>query len=777
MIAHSALSYLSLAGPAFLRVPWRWPALVLLVFAMVPHATAQGDEPGTATVLSFNTTAGVTNYIGAGLACTNGTLNGPYAMTGATSSTLGGTPACGDFFTLPPSAPSPAADVWFRFTPGANQRFRVTLIGSGGTPLNDGAMAIYESPNALGTGPFRLIECARGGSPLSGSAAQPTLEAACFTAGSTLYLRVWDETSRPATNRQFHLCVQGQTFTSPAAPAPPAPSSGNRLTHYNGTTAAPGETPCHTLPTIVPQAGNTAADYTKVEYVFACNETPWLFADNSEYVGGDLWVRMALNAVPRGSASIFAYQGSSYTANTIGITAYTFTNCADPTTFREVGGWSGTLGSTPPALPLFTMNCLDNATSNNFLYLRIHSVKSAQNSTSRYGQINIRWNRAADATGHQANYQPCGATQLSFSGSCPLVGTTPQFDNFLVNCSTPGIPAPDCGGFDANRRSAWYYFIAPPTGTVHIEASGAGPFAGNPAMALYASGASTLSAGCSGRLTLLECDDRHGVGDGAAIIRNGLTPGQVYYVRVWTEVDQNRQFTLCINEPTLPPGHCFYVVDLYAEGILASGPTTHQGVQYTINGGSPVDLVTSPIGGEASQLFLVAVPAGATFYMQYFNSDAGAYIRQVYQLGDTTRQWRYHGNIPVFGPQPVPAMDYTIAPACRTWPAYSNDCLGPKTICMTSPATTITGLYVENAPTPGRDFDLNAINMGCLGLEDKGISWLAFRPTQSGTIAFNIEPGAVDLDFAIWDTGLLNGATEVIPNISASRCAPNSAPL
>lgn len=718
---------------------------MLLLGVGAPSKAQQiSDDPSDATTgLTFNTNAGISTTLTA--SCTTGSLNpatGDFSLAlapvaPATSSTAGSYPPCGNFFTPPPNPASPAPDVWFRIdAPVAAHRFRITVIS--GTMTN-GGIAVYEAPNA--TGPFRLMECATGGSSITLAQNQPAIDAVCYTPGNKLYVRVWDQNAR-ANNLTFRLCVQGQTEST----MPPRGAS---------------ETAC-TAPTI-----NASASFTNVDYVFACDESPWLFADSGGYVGGDLWLK--LTVPPTGVVGMIIARGLAGTANTIGVTAYSATNCGDPLTYRQLGDFHGTLPASTPALPNLTLSCLVPGST---LYVRIHSVRTAQSATLRYGRIRFRWTIGPSPGGTPpSNNLPCGATPLTFGGSCPI-GTTPMSTN-LDACNTGGIPNPGCGNFDGNSRDVWYSFVAPASGTIHLDVAPYGmSLPGNPAMALYGTGGN----GCSGRFTLLECDDRQGLVHGAAIIRTGLMPGETYYVRVWVEGTGSPvgQFTICLTEPTPPAGTCFYVMELWAANPPAAD--TYQGVQYEINGGAPVILQT-PLGGEASEIYLIPVPTGGQLHIQYFNQNVGNYIYALYQLGDTTQVWQYHGGIPVFGPHPSPVYQHTVTSACNILTAPVTDCLGAETVC--TPNTEVGNL--RGAVSPGIRMDLDATNMGCLSApEDGGIAWLIFRPTEDGTVAFWFDATAnaptTDLDFAIWDAGPVI-YTPSLPNIDGSICAPNSPPV
>lgn len=503
-----------------------------------------------------------------------------------------------------------------------------------------------------------------------------------------------------------------------------------------------------------------ASTYTIIDYVYACDETPWLFADSGQYIGGDLWLRLTVPA--SGTVGMFIYRAASLFANNIGITTYLASACGTPSTYRQVGNFAGALGSTPPTTPNLTVSCLPPGAT---LYVRVHSFRDAQFSTLRYGKFRIRWTAGPATPAPPTNNQPCGATALTFGGSCPSVsGPGGNFDA----CNTPGIPIPTCGTFDGNTRDVWYSFVAPPTGTVHIEAtSTSSGFPADPAMALYTTGGN----GCNGRFTLIQCDANNGSGNSARIFRSGLVPGQTYYVRAWAEGSSAQgTYSVCITEPVVPVGSCLYMISLT---ILYGGGT--QFMDVTINGGTPVTYATT--GGEPNEVFLVTIPDGATVLFEYYNTGTtSAATRQVYRLGDPTPLWTTTSGGPVAGPTPPPEYTFTLNNACGPIATSLADCLGAATVC--TPNTEFGNLF--GSIPPGNSYDLTAANMGCLNVENKGIAWLIFRPTTDGTVGFWFDGTTnapnTDLDFAIWDTGPAV-YTPSLPNVWGGICAPDTPPV
>ncbi|MFT3884431.1 MAG: hypothetical protein QM724_03070 [Flavobacteriales bacterium] len=127
-----------------------------------------------------------------------------------------------------------------------------------------------------------------------------------------------------------------------------------------------------------------------------------------------------------------------------------------------------------------------------------------------------------------------------------------------------------------------------------------------------------------------------------------------------------------------------------------------------------------------------------------------------------------------FGPGRENPDTFTLTNACQL-PRRSSDCLGARTVCAPN---NVTQQSVDSIPT-GNTYDLTGANMGCLGTgaEDRGITWLIFRPITDGTVAFSFDYSGIDLDFAVWDAGTITYMPSM-PNVNADYiCAPPGAPV
>ena len=221
------------------------------------------------------------------------------------------------------------------------------------------------------------------------------------------------------------------------------------------------------------------------------------------YTGGDVWFSFVAPA--SGSINIETAAG---TLTDGGVAIYSATSCAGPFTL---------------------ISCDDSNGPGN--------MGQAQASGLAAGTYYARVWGNGGATGtfticaHAlANDNPCGATSLTVGTSCTSIAST------NVNATTTtGPPAPGCAAFSA--ADVWFSFAAPASGSIAIETT---------AGTLTDGGAAIYTAtSCSGPFTLLVCDDNNGAGNMSLALYNGLTVGQIYYVRVWGNGGATGTFNIC----------------------------------------------------------------------------------------------------------------------------------------------------------------------------------------------------------------------------------------
>lgn len=688
-------------------------------------------------------------------------------------------------------------DIWFRLDPAfPDAVYRFTLYGAGSPAMNRGGMAVYEAPNA--TGPFRLLDCSLRGSGATTNNL-PSVEATGLTVGHKLFLRVWDLSTPAAPNSQFSIGVMGQrTSTMPARGA--------------------AETPC-LAPTIA-AVGAFSSSGALVDYVFAQDEPGFLYT-TPEKLGGDLWVKLTVPSSgnvrikPSNSTVSGSMIGGSVSTTTVtgamGLSAYLANNCADYTTFKEVGSTTSNLSPGTSSGPYLDIKCLPSGAT---LYVRIYALKEASTGIKirRFGQMRFEWMVQSAIGSPPANCDPCNATAVTvgtnnWGSACtnPVTGSTYQ------SCQTPGIPPPACGSeFTGSAGSVWYKFVAPTSGMVVIEAGpGAAP-ATQPAIALYTTNAMSGDPGdgCILRMNPVACDGRQGPGQDARIVRGGLVPGQVYYVRVWSRrtlvSNPEGNFTLCITSPPPPAGSCWYMIDLWGEnsnGTLAMDVTIPPApmVTYTTSGNDPSEgiLVPVPIGSTAT---FHMVPSGGPI------GTTGYILWALWQVNNADTIWWDDGGFAVAGPSSGPNDTYVLTDACNDRQRPSTDCFGMETICLTISGvpnthytSTLDNRWPQNAYSPGAteylgytfrphmgtQYDLAGANMGCLDGENLGVEWRVFHADADGTVAFLLDgqqvlptSGQADFDFAIWDMGMLNFQGTLPDSINGDEvCPPQSEPV
>jgi hypothetical protein len=142
-----------------------------------------------------------------------------------------------------------------------------------------------------------------------------------------------------------------------------------------------------------------------------------------------------------------------------------------------------------------------------------------------------------------ANDNCSGAVNLTVNPSLTCTSTTPG--NTLG--ATESMAAGTCSG--APNDDVWYKFTA--TAASHVVAlsnvTSTGTTTGSTDMYFQ-----VLSGSCGGTMTSMLCSDPD------TNIVTGLTPGQTYYIRVYTyssTVTANASFNICVSTPPAPPAN------------------------------------------------------------------------------------------------------------------------------------------------------------------------------------------------------------------------------
>lgn len=321
------------------------------------------------------------------------------------------------------------------------------------------------------------------------------------------------------------------------------------------------------------------------------------------------------------------------------------------------------------------------------------------------------------------NNNPCQAIAVPVSNTC--VNAT--YSNVGANLTTsPVVPAPGCGNLVAGSADVWFTFVAPPTGIAIIE-TGAGTLTDG-AMALY------TATACSGTYNLVECSDDD-LGLMPYLTFSNLTPGQIYYLRVWGYGTATGSFTLCIHGPTsMPAGNCVYMLELFdgfGDGWGGSSVTV------SLNG-VPVGTYTC---NTFYNVFLIGVNIGQVLVVSYAVNGGPFQGENLYTLSFlSTGQVVFNsGSPPAAG-----ANVYNTTITCNPPPAAPEDCVGGVTLC--------NGQGINNnTNSTGSVEDLDAGNYGCLLAAEQQGTWYNFAVSNSGTLGMTIDPsGADDYDWAIW---------------------------
>ena len=416
----------------------------------------------------------------------------------------------------PPAAFTTANwDVWSAFiVPSAPPTGFIDINTQAGT-VQDLDIAIYRinggyANNCNNPAAYQMLMC----DDLGGAVFMPYLHlpyggANPVQPGDTILIRMWDYFGSPQGN--WGMCINnpcpGGTVPPPAYDEPPCVPTDSVVSVTGG--------PCSAY-----QAGNNiCASLTTNPASAGC-----AFPNG----GNDVWYVVQMPVGGSGQLDFNFTAGGGLNDPAMAIYSGTPANCGG-------GGLTMLACDDDGGAGLLPYISLTNPVApGQYLYIRIWGFAGGSGS---FGGFCVN----DPCPAQPANDLRCNATPLTvgttcnfFTGSIVCAGT----DNF-------GIAAPGCGNY--NGRDVWYSFIAPTSGAVVID-SREGTL-DNIDMAVYTS----LTPGnCNSGFSVFAggCDDNTGVGNMPFLSLTGLTPGRMYWLRVWENGgNQDGDFDLCIFNP------------------------------------------------------------------------------------------------------------------------------------------------------------------------------------------------------------------------------------
>lgn len=362
-------------------------------FVRVIRVAGGGAALMDGAVCIFNATAPPTNdnptsatALTVGSSCSYST----YTTAGATATTCGtiAAPGCANYL---------GGDVWFSVTVPASGMLTIDTDDMG---ITDGGMALYTG-TACGT--MSLVTC---DDDNSSNGFMPYISASGLTAGSTVYIRVWEYGND--NSGTFGICVTN-----------PCPSGAPSNDECSGATAL----------TVVGGTSCTSTTAGTISCATASAQANSCFGTDDD----DVWYS-------------FVATGTTATVNLSGI--------AGSVTDMYHVVYSGTCGS------LTSLTCSDadvsttsGLTVGQTYYIRVYTYSSTGGQTVTF---NICVNNPCPG-GAPTNDECSSATALTVVAGTSCTTTTAG----TINCATASAQANSCFGTDDD--DVWYSFVA--TGT------------------------------------------------------------------------------------------------------------------------------------------------------------------------------------------------------------------------------------------------------------------------------------------------------------------------
>jgi gliding motility-associated-like protein len=262
----------------------------------------------------------------------------------------------------------------------------------------------------------------------------------------------------------------------------------------------------------------------------------------------------------------------------------------------------------------------------------------------------------------------------------------------------------------------------------------------------------------------------------------GLTPGQVYFIRVFTTsstVGLNVNFNICVGTPPPPPSNdeCTGAINLPVNANQLCAATTSGSTSGATQSAGPLTPTCSPANGWDDDVWYSFVAVGVNHTVSLLNVGGGTttdMLTSVYSgtcgsliqfacatvdpnfinLSNLTPGSTYY--VRVQTEQVGADANFTI---CIGTPGPGATCSNGNPFCSTS---GVTYPSVTNQPSLGGQGVY-----GCL-FSTPNPTWFAFQVATSGNLNFQIQQtsaagGGIDVDFAAWGpfTSQNDGCTQI----------------
>ncbi|PNQ73819.1 hypothetical protein C1T31_05670 [Hanstruepera neustonica] len=371
---------------------------------------------------------------------------------------------------------------------GSDVWFRTVVPASGGIIVDTQIDEMTDGGMALYSGTCGSLTLLSCDDNTSSNGLMPQIMVTNLTPGQTVYIRVWENGNN--NNGTFGICV---------TPPPPPPSNDE----------------CSNAIGLVVNPSLICNDVTFGSTAFA-TQSPQ--PDNVVGVpDNDVWFSfVATNTNHQVSLLDVNPVIGSNTNMGIGVYNSPSTNCSSLNLVTSINSQTLTING---------LNVGDT------YFIRVYGFDASPNAAQ------VNFNICVSTTPDPPPNNYCSsAIGLPVSPICNYQ----TFTNAGA-AATTGVPNPGCANYLGG--DVWFYVVVDDTGEITIDTEDLDMTNGG--MAIYSGNS------CSA-LSLLDCDDNSSAnGLMPSITRTGLTPGEIIYIRVWEEGnDNNGTFGICVTSPT-----------------------------------------------------------------------------------------------------------------------------------------------------------------------------------------------------------------------------------